>query len=152
MLQVRDLSVAFGPIQPLSGVSFSIERGETLGIVGESGSGKSLTAMSVMGLLPLQGGRITAGSIAFDGQELTELPEKAYRKLRGGRIGLITQNPMTSLDPLKKIGPQVDAVAILHLAMSPQRHASARSTSLARCVFPSRRSFASAIRIKCPAA
>ncbi|MFN3228165.1 MAG: ABC transporter ATP-binding protein, partial [Hyphomicrobiales bacterium] len=121
MLHVQDLGVAFGSIQPLSGVSFSIQRGETLGIVGESGSGKSLTAMSVMGLLPLQGGRITAGSIAFDGQELTDLPEKAYRKLRGGRIGLITQNPMTSLDPLKKIGPQVDAVAMLHLAMSQQK-------------------------------
>lgn len=121
MLHVQDLGVAFGSIQPLSGVSFSIQRGETLGIVGESGSGKSLTAMSVMGLLPLQGGRITAGSIAFDGQELTGLPEKAYRKLRGGRIGLITQNPMTSLDPLKKIGPQVDAVAMLHLAMSQQK-------------------------------
>lgn len=121
MLQVRDLGVAFGPIQPLSGVSFSIERGETLGIVGESGSGKSLTAMSVMGLLPLQGGRITDGSIVFDGTELTTLPENAYRKLRGGRIGLITQNPMTSLDPLKKIGVQVDAVAILHLNMTAKQ-------------------------------
>ena len=118
MLEVRDLEVAFGPIAPLSGVSFSLEKGETLGIVGESGSGKSLTAMSVMGLLPLSGGRITAGSIVFDGQELTNLSEAAYRKLRGGRLGLITQNPMTSLDPLQKIGPQVDAVARLHLRVS----------------------------------
>ncbi|NSX53764.1 ABC transporter ATP-binding protein [Sulfitobacter sp. 1151] len=118
MLEVRDLEVAFGPVAPLSGVSFSLEKGETLGIVGESGSGKSLTAMSVMGLLPLSGGRITAGSIMFDGQDLTNLPEPAYRKLRGGRLGLITQNPMTSLDPLQKIGPQVDAVARLHLGMN----------------------------------
>ncbi|MDH5451849.1 MAG: ABC transporter ATP-binding protein [Paracoccaceae bacterium] len=118
MLQVRDLGVAFGAVQPLSGVSFSIEKGETLGIVGESGSGKSLTAMSVMGLLPLIGGRIKSGSIEFDGQDLTKIPEKDYRKLRGGRIGLITQNPMTSLDPLQKIGPQVDAVAELHLDMT----------------------------------
>ncbi len=118
MLQVRDLGVAFGGVQPLSGVSFGIEKGETLGIVGESGSGKSLTAMSVMGLLPLIGGRITAGSVEFDGQDLTKLPERDYRKLRGGRIGLITQNPMTSLDPLQKIGPQVDAVAVLHLKMN----------------------------------
>lgn len=121
MLQVRDLGVAFGAVQPLSGVSFSIERGETLGIVGESGSGKSLTAMSVMGLLPLIGGRITAGSVEFNGDDLTTMPEKSYRKLRGGRIGLITQNPMTSLDPLQKIGPQVDAVAILHLKMTPKQ-------------------------------
>lgn len=121
MLSVRDLGVAFGAVQPLSGVSFSVDKGETLGIVGESGSGKSLTAMSVMGLLPLIGGRITGGSIEFDGQDLTKLPERAYRKLRGGRIGLITQNPMTSLDPLQKIGPQVDAVATLHLGMTSAR-------------------------------
>ena len=118
MLNVRDLGVAFGVIQPLLGLSFAVERGETLGIVGESGSGKSLTAMSVMGLLPLSGGRITSGSVEFDGQDLTKLSEKAYRNLRGGRIGLITQNPMTSLDPLQKIGPQVDAVAVLHLGMT----------------------------------
>ncbi|SHH34817.1 ABC transporter ATP-binding protein [Marivita hallyeonensis] len=118
MLNVRDLGVAFGVVQPLSGVSFSVSQGETLGIVGESGSGKSLTAMSVMGLLPLIGGRITDGSIEFDGADITALPERAYRKLRGGKIGLITQNPMTSLDPLKKIGPQVDDVAKLHLGLS----------------------------------
>jgi oligopeptide/dipeptide ABC transporter ATP-binding protein len=121
MLKVRDLEVAFGPVAPLSGVNFSLAKGETLGIVGESGSGKSLTAMSVMGLLPLSGGRITAGSITFDGQELVGLPETAYRKLRGGRLGLITQNPMTSLDPLQKIGPQVDAVAVLHLNMTAKQ-------------------------------
>ncbi len=118
MLSVQNLSVSFGAAQPLSGVSFSADKGETLGIVGESGSGKSLTAMSVMGLLPLIGGRITAGSIRFDGQELTTLTERAYRRLRGGQIGLITQNPMTSLDPLQWIGPQVDAVASLHLGFS----------------------------------
>jgi len=118
MLSVRDLGVAFGAVEPLSGVSFSVDKGETIGIVGESGSGKSLTAMSVMGLLPLIGGRITGGTIVFDGQDLTKLPERTYRKLRGGKIGLITQNPMTSLDPLKKIGPQVDDVARLHLGMN----------------------------------
>lgn len=118
MLTVRDLGVAFGTLKPLSGVSFSVAKGETLGIVGESGSGKSLTAMSVMGLLPLIGGRIVHGTVVFDGQDLSHLPERAYRELRGGRIGLITQNPMTSLDPLQKIGPQVDAVARLHLGMT----------------------------------
>jgi len=117
ILSVRGLAVAFGAVQPLLDVTFSLERGETLGIVGESGSGKSLTAMSVMGLLPLIGGRIIAGSISFDGQDLTSLSDAAYRTLRGKRIGLITQNPMTSLDPLKKIGPQVDEVARLHLGM-----------------------------------
>jgi peptide/nickel transport system ATP-binding protein len=118
LLAVNDLGVAFAGIQPLSGVSFSLKKGETLGIVGESGSGKSLTAMSIMGLLPLSGGRITSGSIIFDGKDLTKLPDRAWRKLRGGRIGLITQNPMTSLNPLQRIGPQVDEVAILHLGMT----------------------------------
>jgi oligopeptide/dipeptide ABC transporter ATP-binding protein len=117
ILQVRDLDVAIGTIRPLAGVSFTVGKGETLGIVGESGSGKSLTAMTIMGLLPLIGGRVEAGSIQFDGTELAHLPEGAYRKLRGGRIGLITQNPMTSLDPLRKIGPQVDVVARLHLGL-----------------------------------
>ncbi len=118
MLEVNNLAVAFGSIEPLSSVSFSLKRGEILGIVGESGSGKSLTALSNIGLLPLQGGRITKGSINFDGQELTTLAEKDYRKLRGGRIGLITQNPMTSLDPLQKIGSQLDSVIKLHLGFT----------------------------------
>ena len=129
MLAVRDLQVAFGHVAPISGVSFDVARGETLGIVGESGSGKSLTAMSVMGLLPLASGRITAGSIVFDGQELTTLAERDYRRLRGGRIGLITQNPMTSLDPLRPIGGQVDAVAMLHLGMT-RREARARTVEI----------------------
>ena len=117
ILQVDDLGVSIGKVAPLSGVSFSLDRGEILGIVGEFGSGKSLTAMTIMGLLPLIGGRITAGSVMFDGNDLTGLAEPAYRKLRGGRIGLITQNPMTSLDPLKKVGPQIDVVARLHLGL-----------------------------------
>jgi oligopeptide/dipeptide ABC transporter ATP-binding protein len=129
MLEVDDLGIAIGGINPLSGVSFALDKGETLGIVGESGSGKSLTAMTIMGLLPLIGGRITAGSMMFDGSELVNLPEPAYRKLRGGRIGLITQNPMTSLDPLRKVGPQVDVVARLHLDLD-KRAAQARTVEL----------------------
>jgi peptide/nickel transport system ATP-binding protein len=117
ILQVDDLGVSIGSVTPLSGVSFSVARGEILGIVGESGSGKSLTAMTIMGLLPLIGGRVTTGTVTFDGMDLTHLAEPAYRKLRGGRIGLITQNPMTSLDPLKKVGPQIDVVARLHLGL-----------------------------------
>ena len=117
MLNVQDLGVSIGSVAPLSGVSFQLERGEIIGIVGESGSGKSLTAMGVMGLLPLIGGQVDHGTVEFDGIELTKLSENEYRKLRGGRIGLITQNPMTSLDPLMKIGPQVDAVSRLHLGL-----------------------------------
>ena len=129
MLSVQDLGVSIGPISPLSGVSFQLERGEIIGIVGESGSGKSLTAMGIMGLLPLIGGQIDHGTVQFDGIELTGLSENEYRKLRGGRIGLITQNPMTSLDPLKKIGPQVDAVSRLHLGLD-KKGAKARTIEL----------------------
>ena len=129
MLEVKNLAVAFGAIEPLSSVSFSLKRGEILGIVGESGSGKSLTALSIIGLLPLQGGRITRGQITFEGQELTQLAEKDYRKLRGGRIGLITQNPMTSLDPLQKIGSQLDSVIKLHLGFT-QAQARERTVEL----------------------
>lgn len=129
MLIVKDLGVSIASIAPLKGVSFELEKGEIIGIVGESGSGKSLTAMSIMGLLPLISGRITHGTVTFDGIELTKLPEPEYRKLRGGRIGLITQNPMTSLDPLKKIGPQVDTVSRLHLGLN-KSGAKARTVEL----------------------
>ncbi|MCM2475417.1 ABC transporter ATP-binding protein [Rhizobium sp. CG5] len=115
LLKVEQLHIGFGPLEPLAGVDLAVERGRILGLVGESGSGKSMTAMSVMGLLPLMGGRITSGRVLFDGTDLTGISETAYRNLRGGRIALITQNPMTSLDPVMRVGRQVDQVAELHL-------------------------------------
>jgi len=127
LLSVRDLSISIGPLNPLDGIGFDLEKGQILGIVGESGSGKSLTAMCVIGLLPLIGGRITRGSIRFDGTELVGLPESAYRRLRGKRIALISQNPMTSLDPILRIGVQVDEVSQLHLGLAA---AAARARSI----------------------
>jgi peptide/nickel transport system ATP-binding protein len=118
LLTVSNLSVSIGRLKPLDGISFEIGKGEIVGVVGESGSGKSLTAMSVMGLLPLIGGKITTGSILFDDIDLTKLPEAKYRGLRGKRIALISQNPMTSLDPIIRIGAQIDQVGILHLGLS----------------------------------
>ena len=129
LLSVRDLSVRFGPLEPLSGISFDLDRGEILGLVGESGSGKSLTAMAVAGLLPLVGGKIAQGSIAYDGTDLTRLREAALRPYRGKRIAFVTQNPMTALDPAQRIGPQIDVVARLHLGLSP-RDARARTVAL----------------------
>jgi peptide/nickel transport system ATP-binding protein len=120
-LNVRDLSVTIGKVQPLDGVSLSVDKGQILGVVGESGSGKSLTAMSIMGLLPLIGGRVSGGSITLGGQDLVGLNEAAYRKIRGKRMALITQNPMTSLDPLLRVGIQVDQVSRLHLNLSAQQ-------------------------------
>jgi peptide/nickel transport system ATP-binding protein len=118
LLSVSNLSVSIGRLKPLDGISFEIGKGEIVGIVGESGSGKSLTAMSIIGLLPLIGGKITNGSILFDGINLTTLAEKPYRALRGKRIALISQNPMTSLDPIIRIGAQIDQVGILHLGLN----------------------------------
>lgn len=129
LLSVRDVAISIGRLNPLDGISFDLSKGEILGIVGESGSGKSLTAMSVMGLLPLIGGKVEKGSIAFDGTELVGLPEPAYRRLRGKRIALISQNPMTSLDPIVRIGDQIDQVSLLHLGFSAPA-ARARSIDL----------------------
>jgi len=127
LLSVTDLGVTIGRVQPLDGVALQVDRGQVLGVVGESGSGKSLTALAVMGLLPLIGGRVSRGSIRFDGTELTTLAEPAYRALRGGRLALITQNPMTSLDPLRTVGWQVDQAGRLHDGLSA---AQARARSL----------------------
>ena len=116
LLEVQDLRVSIGNVTPLDGVSFALDRGQIHGLVGESGSGKSLTAMAIMGLLPVIGGRITGGNLAFDGHSL-QRPEAELRKLRGRRIAFITQNPMTALDPVRHIGGQVDEVAMMHLGL-----------------------------------
>jgi oligopeptide/dipeptide ABC transporter ATP-binding protein len=129
LLEVRDLSIDIAGIKPLDGIGFAVDKGQILGLVGESGSGKSLTALSVMGLLPLIGGRVERGSIRFDGAELTTLSETAFRRLRGRRIAFITQNPMTSLDPVMRVGAQIDQVSRLHLGLDAKA-AAARSIAL----------------------
>lgn len=129
LLIVEKLEIAFGVFSPVDDVTFSIDRGEILGIVGESGSGKSLTATAIMGLLSRIGGQIVAGRICFDGAELVALPERQLRRYRGGRIALITQNPMTSLDAMTRVGPQIDQAARLHLGLD-RRAARARSLEL----------------------
>lgn len=118
LLDVRDLSLRIGTVGLLDGLSFSVDRGEVLGLVGESGSGKSLTALALTGLTVRMGATITAGSVVFDGTDLVGLKESAYRRLRGKRIGFITQNPMSALDALVTIGDQVDQVSRLHLGLS----------------------------------
>lgn len=129
LLDVDNLSVQIGRISLLDEISFSVDRGQVLGLVGESGSGKSLTAMALNGLIRRINGKITQGEIRFDGQNLTHLPEPALRKLRGKRIAYITQNPMSALDPLKTIGDQVDQVSKLHLGLNG-RQARARSVDI----------------------
>lgn len=129
LLSVDNLGVTIGGTTTLEGLSFQIDRGETLGLVGESGSGKSLTALAVMGLLPLIGGRISAGAVQFDGTDLTKLPEAKLRLYRGKRIALVPQNPMTALDPAQRVGDQVDIMGRIHLRLG-RKAARARTVDL----------------------
>ncbi len=116
LLAVHNLSVQLqtqrGPAKAVRELSFSLEKGQTVGLIGESGCGKSITAMALMGLLPERA--LTSGSIAFDGQELVGLPDAAMRRLRGNRIGMIFQEPMTALNPVHTIGHQVAEPLMLH--------------------------------------
>ena len=121
LLDIRDLhtdiEIRSGVVHALSGVDLHVNPGETLGIVGESGSGKTMTALSLMGLLP-QGGRVSSGQIILDGQDLTKLPLKDKRKLRGTKVGMIFQDPLTSLNPTMKIGLQVCEPLRVHEGLS----------------------------------
>jgi peptide/nickel transport system ATP-binding protein len=120
LLEVRDLQVALptarGPVQVLGGVSFKMARGQTLGVIGESGCGKSLTALALMGLLP-EGAQVS-GAIRLNGQELTTLDEPAMCRLRGARMGMVFQEPMTALNPLHTIGRQIAEPLRLHRRLS----------------------------------
>ena len=117
LLEVRDLHTSFftpaGEVKAVNGVSFSLNRGQTLGIVGESGSGKSVTAYSVLQLLE-KTGRILSGSIKLNGQELIGAPESVMKQIRGDRISIIFQDPMTSLNPTYTIGRQLTEGILLH--------------------------------------
>jgi oligopeptide/dipeptide ABC transporter ATP-binding protein len=118
-LKVDDLHVDFatagGVLPAVRGVSFELEQGETLAIVGESGSGKSVTALSIMQLIAKRTGRISSGEIVFDGQDLLQLDEHKLREMRGNAISMIFQEPMSSLNPLMKVGHQVGEVFRRHL-------------------------------------
>lgn len=118
MLSVRNLSASFhtraGIVRAVRNVSFDVAPGETLGIVGESGSGKSVTCYSMMGLIPMPPGRIESGSALLDGTDLLHCPEKELRSIRGKRISMIFQDPMTSLNPYLTIGEQVAEPLIIH--------------------------------------
>jgi oligopeptide transport system ATP-binding protein len=122
LLSLSDLAVEFttrlGVVRAVEGVTWTLHEGETLAIVGESGSGKSVAAMSVLGLTHSQGGKITRGSIRFAGRELVGLSQDEWRKLRGNRIAMIFQEPMTSLNPVFTVGDQVTEVLELHRGMS----------------------------------
>ncbi len=116
LLAVQDLRVTLdtprGPADALRGISFALQRGQTLGLIGESGCGKSITALALMGLLP-ESAR-ASGSLRLDGQELLGLPEDAWCQLRGNRLAMVFQEPMTALNPLHRIGHQIAEPLRLH--------------------------------------
>ena len=124
LLEVKDLQVSFftpaGEVKAVGGISFSLERGKVLGIVGESGSGKSVTAYSILQILE-KTGKIVSGSIRFNGQELVGAGEKVMKELRGNRISIIFQDPMTSLNPTFSIGHQLMEGILLHTNRNRQQ-------------------------------
>ncbi|MCW8331368.1 ABC transporter ATP-binding protein [Photobacterium sp. SDRW27] len=118
ILSVRDLETEFttddGVVKVLHGVNFDVRKGRTLGLVGESGCGKSVTAMSIIGLLPKPYGRVTKGQILYRGTDLVTLPPEKMYAMRGNRISVIFQDPMTALNPVHSVGRQINEVLELH--------------------------------------
>ncbi len=133
LLEVRNLQTHFhtqdGVVKAVDGVSFSVDRGETLGIVGESGCGKSVTSLSIMRLIPSPPGKIAGGQVIFDGEDLLQQSEERMRHIRGNRIAMIFQDPMTSLNPVLTIGRQITESLELHLKLS-RREAQSRAAEL----------------------
>ncbi|MDX1491453.1 MAG: ABC transporter ATP-binding protein [Pseudohongiellaceae bacterium] len=124
LLEVSNLITEFdtdeGRVRAVDDVSFSVRKGETLGIVGESGCGKSVTAQSIMRLLPQPMGQIVGGKIEFKGQDLAQASIEQMQKIRGGHIGMVFQEPMTALNPVHTIGRQLTEIILLHKKISKQ--------------------------------
>jgi oligopeptide/dipeptide ABC transporter ATP-binding protein len=141
LLKVRDLAVAFdtdaGLLRAVDGVSFVIPRGRTLGLVGESGCGKSVTALSLLGLLPRPSGRIVGGSIHFEDTDLSAAMPAELLSIRGGRIGMVFQEPMTALNPVHRIGRQLAEVFLLHRTQNKREAAQLAVEMLAKVGIPS---------------
>jgi oligopeptide/dipeptide ABC transporter ATP-binding protein len=137
LLEVRDLRVEFethgGAVKAVRGVDLSVARGETLAIVGESGCGKSVTLQAVLGLVPTPPGRVTSGSVRFDGREILGLPLREANRIRGARIGVIFQDPMTSLNPTMTVGKQIGETLREHVGLG-RAEARARAVELLRRV------------------
>ena len=133
VLDVRDLETHFhtraGSVPAVNGVSFTLRRGETLGLVGESGCGKSVTALSILRLIPSRSGSIVGGCVHYGGRDLLQLDDGAMRQIRGNDIAMIFQEPMTALNPVFTIGYQVAESVLLHEPMSRAMRKPSRSSS-----------------------
>ncbi len=140
LLEIRDLVTEFrterGTVRAVDGVSFTVGRGQTVGVVGESGSGKSVTALSVMRLVASPPGRIASGSVRYAGKELLSLPEREMRAIRGDRIGMIFQEPMTSLNPVFTVGDQIAEAVRLHQGKSRKEARAVAIEMLAKVGIP----------------
>jgi peptide/nickel transport system ATP-binding protein/oligopeptide transport system ATP-binding protein len=136
-LQIKNLKTQFrlteGVVPAVDGISFDLHPGETLGLVGESGSGKSVTALSILRLVPDPPGKIVGGQIFFEGKDLLTLSEKEMRSIRGNRISMVFQEPMTSLNPVLTIGDQIAEGIVLHEAIG-QREAMEKTIEMLKKV------------------
>lgn len=132
ILEVKNLQTHFftdeGISKAVNGISFTLNKGETLGIVGESGSGKSITSLSLLRLIPSPPGKITGGSILFKGEDLLAKTEKQMRSIRGNEISMIFQEPMTSLNPVYSAGEQIAEAIRLHQKLGKKKRGTKRST------------------------
>ena len=139
LLEVRDLKVAFptedGLVKAVDGVSLTVDKGETLGVVGESGSGKSVTFMTVMGLINRKTAHVS-GEVLFDGINLLALPDKLLRRIRGERVGMVFQDPMTSLHPMLRVGDQIAEGVLAHRDVSKDVAAKMAVDALRRVGIP----------------
>jgi len=137
LLEVDDLKMHFhtrdGVVKAVDGVSYTLDCGETLGVVGESGSGKSVHALTMMGLIPMPPGRIEGGDVLFKGRSLISMGDKERRKIRGNEIAMIFQDPMTSLNPVYRVGRQLAEPLMIHKGLG-KRDAWSRAVELLRLV------------------
>ncbi|HET6606284.1 MAG TPA: ABC transporter ATP-binding protein, partial [Rhodopila sp.] len=141
LLELEGLTTAFrtgsGLVTAVEDISFSLDKGEILGIVGESGSGKSVTALAIMGLLPKPPAKILAGQIRFEGQDLLRLSDRAMQRMRGPGVAMVFQEPMTSLNPVFTIGDQIIETIRAHESISPRDAFGRAVEMLARVGIPS---------------
>jgi len=125
LLEIKDLRTQFftqdGVVNAVNGISYVLDEGETLGIVGESGCGKSVSVLSIMRLIPQPPGKIVGGEVFFDGKDLLKISEDEIRRVRGNKIAMIFQDPMTSLNPVLTINQQVSEALMLHLGMTKEQ-------------------------------
>lgn len=137
ILEVKDLKMYFhtrdGVVKAVNGVSYELQKNQTLGIVGESGSGKSVTAMTIMRLIQMPPGRVEGGEVLYNGENILKVSEDAMRKIRGNKIAMIFQDPMTSLNPVYRVGRQLAEPLMLHKGMK-KKEALARAVELLRLV------------------